>query len=109
MSHTRGMQPTVYILTNAKRGTLYIGVTANPVSRILQHRRGEGSAFVRRYRLYRLVYVEQYPRITDAIEREKQLKAWRRAWKIGLIEQANPDWSELWPTPGVEPVDRGSA
>lgn len=103
------MQPTVYILTNHRRGTLYIGVTANPVSRILQHRRGEGSEFVRRYRLHRLVYVEQFARITDAILREKQLKAWRRAWKIELIEGANPEWTELWPTPGVETVDRGDA
>lgn len=103
------MQPTVYILTNAKRGTLYIGVTANPVSRILQHRRGEGSEFVRRYRLYRLVYVEQFARITDAILREKQLKAWRRARKIELIEGANPQWAELWPTPGCEPLDGGNA
>lgn len=91
------MQPTVYILSNMKRGTLYIGVTANPAVRILQHRRGEGSAFVRRYRLHRLVHSESYDRIDDAIRREKQLKAWRRAWKIELIEEQNPDWTDFWP------------
>lgn len=91
------MQPTVYILSNRKGGTLYIEVTANPVARILQHRRGEGSAFVRRYKLHRLVHVEHFARITDAIHREKQLKAWRRAWKTELIEQANPEWNDLWP------------
>ena len=95
------MQPTVYILTSSRRGTLYIGVTSNPVTRILQHRRGEGSDFVRRYRLHRLVYVEAFDRMTDVVAREKQLKAWRRAWKIELIEQHNPDWVELWSTPGV--------
>ncbi len=99
------MQPTVYILTNSKRGTLYIGVTGNPVSRLLQHRRGEGSDFVRRYRLHRLVYLVHFDRIADAIRCEKRLKAWRRAWKIALIERHNPDWAELWPTPGVESVD----
>ncbi|MEQ8587602.1 MAG: GIY-YIG nuclease family protein [Thalassobaculaceae bacterium] len=91
------MQPTVYILANRKHGTIYIGVTANPAVRILQHRRGEGSTFVRRYRLHRLVHSESYRRIDDAIRREKQLKAWRRAWKIELIEEQNPNWNDLWP------------
>ncbi|MCR9072400.1 MAG: GIY-YIG nuclease family protein [Alphaproteobacteria bacterium] len=91
------MQPTVYILTNMKRGTLYIGVKADPALRILQHHRGEGSAFVRRYQLHRLVHTESYYRIVEAIGREKQLKAWRRAWKIELIEAHNPGWTDLWP------------
>jgi len=92
------MLPTVFILTNRPRGTLYIGVTGNPAARILQHRRGEGSAFVRKYTLHRLVHFEHLPTISDAIRREKQLKTWTRAWKIGLIERDNPHWRELWPT-----------
>ena len=85
-----------YIMTNRPRGVLYIGVTANLAARIWQHRNGEGSAFCRRYNLNRLVLAEQHDRIEEAIAREKTMKAWKRAWKIGLIEQANPRWIDLW-------------
>ena len=85
----------VYIMTNAPYGTLYIGVTASLPARIVQHRNGEGSAFCRRYGLTRLVYCEPYERIEDAIAREKVMKAWKRQWKIRLIEQANPGWDDL--------------
>jgi len=100
------MLPTVYILANTKRGTLYIGVTANPGARITQHRSGLGSAFVRRYALHRLVHLEQFERITDAIQREKRLKAWRRAWKIELIERDKPDWNDLWPVDRPDSLER---
>ena len=85
-----------YIMTNRPRGVLYIGVTANLSGRVWQHRNGEGSAFCKRYRLTRLVYAEQHDSIEDAIAREKAMKAWKRAWKIDLIEQSNPQWLGLW-------------
>ena len=87
-----------YIMTNRPRGVLYIGVTATLPGRVWQHRNGEGSAFCRRYKLTRLVYVEQHDSIQDAIAREKAMKAWKRDWKIDLIEQSNPQWLDLWDT-----------
>lgn len=84
-----------YILTNKPRGVLYIGVTANLPARMMQHREGAGSAFCRKYGLTRLVLVEPHATITEAIAREKALKAWQRAWKIRLIEEANPAWDDL--------------
>ena len=88
----------VYIMTNKPRGVLYTGVAAQIVERVGQHRAGTGSAFCRRYLLKRLVHVEHYPTIEEAIAREKQLMEWRREWKIDLIEQDNPDWDDLWET-----------
>jgi len=86
----------VYIMTNRPRGVLYIGVTAILPSRIWQHRSGKGSAFCKRYNLTRLVYAEEHASIQDAIAREKAMKAWKRDWKIELIEQSNPQWLDLW-------------
>ena len=85
----------VYIMTNAPYGTLYIGVTADLAARIFQHREGTGSDFCRRYGLTRLVYCEPYERIDDAIAREKAMKAWKREWKVRRIEDANPEWDDL--------------
>ena len=85
----------VYILTNRPRGTLYIGVTANLEKRLAEHRAGIASKFTQRYNLHRLVHYEAFDEITYAIEREKQLKAWRREWKITLIETANAGWRDL--------------
>jgi putative endonuclease len=85
----------VYILASGHHGTLYIGVTGNLRLRLEQHRAGKGSGFVRKYRVYRLVYVETFPTAQEAIAREKQLKFWRRDWKIQLIEKDNLDWSDL--------------
>jgi putative endonuclease len=85
----------VYIMANRYRGTMYVGVTANIVARIAQHRTGEGSDFCRRYSLERLVWAECTPNILDAIEYEKRLKRWRREWKFAMIEAANPDWADL--------------
>jgi putative endonuclease len=85
----------VYIVASRYRGTLYIGVTANIAARAYQHRHGEGSDFTRRYQVHRLVHAEEYPTIMEAIVREKALKKWRREWKIALIEQANPEWDDL--------------
>ena len=86
----------VYIMTNRPSGTLYIGVTADLAPRIAQHRAGTGSSYCRRYNLKRLVYVEPYPTIDEAIAREKAMKAWQRAWKVQAIEAVNPDWADLW-------------
>ena len=85
----------VYILASRYRGTLYIGVTADIARRSWQHREGIGSGFTKRYEVHRLVYAEEYPTIAEAIAREKALKKWRRAWKIELVETANPDWDDL--------------
>ena len=84
-----------YIMTNRKDGVLYIGVTSDLSRRIVQHREGKGSAFCRRYGLKRLVYAEEHDSIEEAIAREKAMKAWKRAWKIELIEGENPEWDDL--------------
>ena len=89
------MSAWVYIMSNRKDGVLYIGVTSDLSRRIIQHREGKGSAFCRRYGLTRLVYAEEHDSIGDAIAREKAMKAWTRAWKIELIEGANPEWDDL--------------
>jgi putative endonuclease len=93
----------VYILTNKPRGVLYIGVTADIVRRVWQHRNGLGSAFARKYGLDRLVRVEAYPTIEEAIAREKQHKNWHRQWKIELVESDNPAWEHHEPDPGLSP------
>ena len=89
------MSAWVYIMSNRKNGVLYIGVTADLSRRIVQHREGKGSAFCRRYGLKRLVYAEERDSIEDAIAREKAMKAWKRAWKIELVEGVNPEWDDL--------------
>jgi putative endonuclease len=84
-----------YLLTNKPRGVFYIGVTADLAARLFQHRNGTGSDFCRRYNLHRPVLAEQHARIEDAIAREKALKAWKREWKIRLVEESNPLWLDL--------------
>jgi len=83
-------------MTNRARGVLYIGVTSNIVGRVWRHRNGKGSDFCRRYKLKRLVLAEQHATIDEAITGEKALKAWKREWKIELVEEANPQWVDLW-------------
>lgn len=85
----------VYILCSQPHGTLYIGVTSDLLTRMQQHQQGDGSAFVRKYGVTRLVYFEEYPLYADAIRRETNLKRWKRAWKIALIEKSNPAWDDL--------------
>jgi putative endonuclease len=92
------MSGSVYILTNRANGTLYTGVTARLSERIHQHREGRGSLFTRRYGLKRLVWYEHHADIRDAIQRETSLKRWRRAWKVRLILEMNPDWDDLYQT-----------
>ncbi|WP_434050650.1 MAG: GIY-YIG nuclease family protein [Roseibium sp.] len=84
-----------YILASGRNGTLYLGVTTNLGRRLYEHQNGLLGGFSKRYGVTRLVYVEEHPRVDDAIMREKQLKGWRRAWKIELIEASNPEWSDL--------------
>jgi putative endonuclease len=86
---------SVYILASGRHGTLYIGVTNNLRARLEQHRAGRGSKFVKQYGAFRLVHVEQFSSPQEAIAREKQLKNWRRDWKIQLIEENNLDWGDL--------------
>jgi putative endonuclease len=88
----------VYFMTDRFRGTLYVGVTNNIARRAWEHREGIVDGFTKRYRLKRLVYVERYDDIRDAIQREKNIKHWSRAWKIALIESQNPEWRDLYDT-----------
>ena len=85
----------VYIMANGAHGTLYIGVTSDPVARVFAHREGRGSAFCRKYKLTRLVFAEHHDSIVDAIAREKAVKKWKRQWKLRLIRQQTPDWLDL--------------
>jgi putative endonuclease len=85
----------VYILASRRHGTLYIGITNSLQKRLEEHRSGKGSEFVKKYGVYRLVYTETYVRVEEAIAREKQLKRWKRDWKIELIERENPEWRDL--------------
>ncbi len=85
----------VYIMTDAPHGTIYVGVTADLAARVYQHKIGRGSDFCERYGLHRLVYVEQYATIEEAIAREKAMKAWKRIWKTDRISAANPNWLDL--------------
>jgi putative endonuclease len=97
-------QPCVYILASQPYGTLYIGVTSDLVARLYQHRSGQVKGFTSRYRVYRLVRLEQFETMHDAISREKQLKRWHRQWKINLIESENPRWADLAPALGLPPL-----
>jgi len=86
----------VYILASGRNGTLYVGVTNDLARRVQEHREGAVPGFTRTYGVTRLVHAEPYDDIRIAIEREKRLKKWRRAWKLALIEEANPDWRDLY-------------
>lgn len=88
-------QGYIYIMSNSFRSTFYIGVTSSLETRVWQHINGEGSAFVKKYNLHDLIYFEYFERITDAIDREKQLKRWHRDWKINLIKTTNPNMLDL--------------
>jgi putative endonuclease len=88
----------VYIMTNRPNGTLYVGVTSDIARRAWEHREGVVAGFTRRYGLKRLVYVERHDDIAVAIQREKSIKRWPRAWKVNLILAANPYWDDLYET-----------
>ncbi len=85
----------VYIITNAKRTTLYIGVTKNLGRRMYEHRNELIKGFSSKYKLKYLIYLEEFTNINDALSREKQLKNWHRDWKINLIKESNPEMKSL--------------
>ena len=87
----------VYILASRKHGTLYLGVTNNIVRRGYEHRTGAVDGFTSRYGVNKLMWFEIHDDVLSAIAREKELKKWRRDWKIRLIEQDNPEWTDLYP------------
>jgi len=89
-------QPVVYIMASAERGTLYVGVTGNLKLRVWEHREGLVDGFTKRYDVKRLVWFEFHSDFMGAIARETQIKRWNRAWKLELVESANPDWLDLW-------------
>lgn len=86
----------MYILASKRNGTLYIGVTSDPVQRIWQHKNKMVGGFTKKYNVNKLVYYEVHLNAESAIVREKQMKKWQRAWKIQLIEEKNPDWKDLY-------------
>jgi putative endonuclease len=88
---------SVYILASQKNGTLYTGVTNNLVRRVYEHKFDLFPGFTKKYHVHTLVYYESTTDVRSAIAREKQLKKWRRAWKIALIEKDNPEWKDLYP------------
>jgi putative endonuclease len=89
-------RPCVYILASKPNGTLYVGVTADLLRRIWEHRLGSIEGFTKTYGVYLLVHVEFCGTMPEAIRREKQIKKWRRAWKLELIERSNPQWRDLY-------------
>ncbi len=88
--------PSVYILTSKRNGTLYVGVTSEPVRRVCEHKSGETEGFTKPHGVKLLVYLEVHTTMSEAILREKQIKKWRRAWKIALIQRDNPKWLDLY-------------
>lgn len=87
----------VYLLASRKNGTLYVGVTSNLVQRLTEHEENLTPGFTSRYAVKRLVWFEEFDNISDAIQREKNIKKYPRQWKINLIEQDNSDWLEIHP------------
>ena len=89
-------QPCVYILANRRNGTLYIGVTSNLLKRVWEHKNNIVEGFTKRYGVDILVWYEIHKTMESAIQREKNIKKWRRAWKLELIERINPDWRDMY-------------
>jgi putative endonuclease len=86
----------VYILASARNGTLYIGATSDLVKRVYEHKTGAADGFTRKYAVHCLVWFEQHESALGMVTRERQLKEWKRAWKVELIEAANPTWRDLY-------------
>ena len=89
-------QPCIYILASKKNGTLYTGVTSNLVQRIYQHKNNAAEGFTKKYGVHNLVYYELHETMETAIMREKNIKKWKRQWKIDLIEKNNQEWEDLY-------------
>ena len=90
--------PAVYQLASRYRGTLYVGVTSDLVQRVWQHKQGLADGFTKQYGVHVLVWFEMHATMPDAIAHEKRIKEWKRAWKVELIEGANPRWRDLYET-----------
>ncbi len=91
-------RPAVYLLASRYKGTLYAGVTSDLVQRIWQHKQDMVEGFTKRYGVHSLVWFEMHESMEQAITREKQIKEWKRAWKMELIESENPQWLDLYET-----------
>ena len=89
-------EPGVYILASKRNGTLYIGVTSDLPKRVWEHKNDWVEGFTKKYRVHHLVYYEVHENMESAISREKQIKKWKRIWKLDLIEKQNSDWRDLW-------------
>jgi putative endonuclease len=92
------MQYFVYLMASGRNGTLYVGVTSDLIRRVYEHRNGLVPGFTSRYAVHELVWFESTPSVDAAIDKEKQIKNWKRAWKAALIEEFNPTWMDLYDT-----------
>ena len=86
----------VYIMASKKNGTLYIGVTSDLIRRVYEHKNNLTDGFTKKYIIHNLVYFEVFEDLIEAIKKEKQMKLWKRYWKIKQINKVNPDWSDLY-------------
>ena len=102
-----GKEFWVYILASKRNGTLYIGVTSELAQRVWQHKNKLIEGFTHEYNVDKLVYFEAFADAESAITREKQMKKWRRAWKIKLIEDSNPEWKDLFDEINASEVTNG--
>ncbi len=98
IKYVRERQPCVYILASKRNGTLYIGVTSDPIKRVWEHKNDLVEGFTRQYKIHLLVWYELHETMESAIMREKALKEWNRGWKLRLIEDENPEWNDLYPS-----------
>jgi putative endonuclease len=86
----------VYMLASTRNGTLYTGITSDLIKRVWEHKSGVVPGFTKTYKVNRLVYFEEHGDVMEAIKREKNIQAWKRLWKIRLIEEENPNWDDLY-------------
>lgn len=96
MNYTQEQHCFVYILASRPNGTLYVGKTTDLVQRVWQHKAGLVPGFTKKYSVHKLVYYEIHDSEENALLREKRIKRWRRAWKIQMIEESNPEWEDLY-------------
>ena len=98
-------QPAVYIMGKFRNGAIYTGVTSNLLQRVYQHRESIFSGFTKTHGVKRLVWFEIHETMESAIQREKQIKNWKRRWKLALIEEGNPTWRDRAENLGFDPLD----
>jgi putative endonuclease len=89
-------QPCVYLLASKRNGTLYAGVTSNLGKRVWEHKNNVVEGFTKKYKVHMLVWYEVHETMESAIRREKAIKNWKRAWKLNVIEEMNPQWQDLY-------------